>query len=487
MMKLAELLHDYPVVRLSGDPGREITGLAFDSRKVEPGGLFFALPGSTADGHAFIPQAIARGASAIVCDPSFTGEPEGVALVLVENSRHALGQLASRWYGNPSGKLKLVGITGTNGKTTTATLLYHLIIKLGFGAGLISTIQNRVNQATLPATHTTPDPLSLNALLDQMVSEGCSFCFMEVSSHAVDQQRIAGLDFAGGIFTNLTHDHLDYHKTFEAYLKAKKSFFDLLSPEAFALVNRDDRNGEVMLQNTAAGRYTYSLRSMADFRGRVLENRIQGILMNIDGMEAWFRLPGLFNAYNLLCVYSAAALLGLDGQEALTALSSMDPVEGRFNCITSPSGITGIVDYAHTPDALKNVLDTIHEIREKDETLITVVGAGGNRDTTKRPVMGRIAARLSDRVILTSDNPRDEEPEAILAQMESGVDPSDKNKVLVIANRREAIRTACLMARPGDIILVAGKGHETYQEIRGVKHPFDDREVLNEMFQVQPV
>jgi UDP-N-acetylmuramoyl-L-alanyl-D-glutamate--2,6-diaminopimelate ligase len=362
------------------------------------------------------------------------------------------------------------------------TLLHKLFFELGFGAGLISTIQNKINQIEFPATHTTPDPVQLNELLARMVSEGCEYCFMEVSSHAVDQQRIAGLTFAGGIFTNLTHDHLDYHKTFDAYLQAKKSFFDHLPADAFALVNKDDKNGRVMIQNTGAARYTYSLQAMADFRCRIIENQFHGIHLNLDGQEAWFKLIGTFNAYNLLAVYATAVLLGQDKTAVLTMLSRMEPVAGRFNYVTSPEKVTAIVDYAHTPDALKNVLETINDIRTHNEQLITVVGAGGNRDTTKRPVMAKIAANLSDRVILTSDNPRFEEPETILNEMRSGVEVSRMNKVLVIVNRLEAIRTACALAKPGDIILVAGKGHENYQEVKGVRHHFDDREVLQEIF-----
>ena len=393
-----------------------------------------------------------------------------------------MGIMASSWFGNPSEKLKLTGVTGTNGKTTIVTLLYRLFMELGYGTGLISTIINKVNTAEVPASHTTPDPIMLNELLARMVKEGCEYCFMEVSSHAADQLRIAGLTFRGGVFTNLTHDHLDYHKTFDAYLQAKKSFFDALPAGAFALVNKDDRNGKVMLQNTLAFKYTYSLQSMADFRCKILENEFSGLHISIDGLEAWFKLIGNFNASNLLAVFASAMLLGQEKTEVVTILSRMQPVDGRFNYIRSSDNVTNIVDYAHTPDALKNVLETINAIRGNNEQLITVVGAGGNRDAAKRPVMANIACTLSNRVILTSDNPRNEDPETILAAMMEGVGKQHARKVLVIENRLEAIKTACALAKPGDIILVAGKGHENYQEIKGVRHHFDDREVVCEIF-----
>jgi UDP-N-acetylmuramoyl-L-alanyl-D-glutamate--2,6-diaminopimelate ligase len=390
--------------------------------------------------------------------------------------------MASAFHGHPSAKLWLVGVTGTNGKTTTATLLHELFLTLGHRTGLISTIRNCVNNAEFAATHTTPDPVQLNRLLATMAAEGCRYCFMEVSSHAVDQNRVAGLNFAGGIFTNLTHDHLDYHITFDAYLRAKKTFFDLLPGDAFALVNKDDRNGMVMLQNTAARKHTFSLQSMADFRCRILESQFEGMHLSIDGHDAWFKLIGAFNAYNLLAVYTTAVLLGENREEVIRRLTLMEPVAGRFNHLRSPEGVTAIVDYAHTPDALKNVLETINGIRTHREQVITVVGAGGNRDAAKRPVMARIAATFSNRVILTSDNPRNEEPEAILAAMRSGLDQQQLKKTLVISDRFEAIKTACILAKPGDIILIAGKGHETYQEIRGMKHHFDDREVIRGLF-----
>ncbi len=482
MMLLTEIIGNYSTTGFTGSLDITVTGVQFDSRKVKKGNLFFAIAGSMSDGHAFIDAAIDNGASAIVCEQLPANTKEGITYITTSKSSVALGVMASRFFGTPSSKLKLVGVTGTNGKTTTATLLHRLFVDLGYGAGLISTITNKVNMAEIPATHTTPDPIQLNDLLAAMVREGCEYCFMEVSSHAIDQQRIAGLTFAGGIFTNLTHDHLDYHKTFDAYLQAKKAFFDNLPAGAFALVNKDDKNGRVMVQNTLATKYTYSLRAMADFRVKIIENQFHGMHLNIDGQEAWFKLVGTFNAYNLLTVYATAVLLGQDKTEILMKLSRMEAVAGRFNCLISPSLVTAIVDYAHTPDALKNVLETINEIRTHQEQLITVVGAGGNRDITKRPLMAKIAASLSDRIILTSDNPRNEEPEAIVADMKSGVDIHHLKKILVIINRLEAIKTACALAGSGDIILVAGKGHENYQEIKGIRHHFDDKEVLQQIF-----
>ncbi len=481
-MLLKDIIGTFSVGSITGSIDIPISGIQFDSRKVKQGEMFFAIRGTASDGHNFISLAIEKGASAIVCEELPAAIQGNITYIVTAKTNVALGLAASGFHGNPSGKLKLIGVTGTNGKTTTVTLLHQLFTELGFSTGLISTIQNKINQNAFPATHTTPDPLQLNELLAEMVRAGCEYCFMEVSSHAIDQQRISGLTFAGGIFTNLTHDHLDYHKTFDAYLKAKKSFFDLLPPTAFALINKDDKTGRVMIQNSQAAKYTVSLKSMASFRCRILENRVHGIHLNIDGQEAWFKLIGKFNAYNLLTVYAVAVLLGQDKTAILTLLSRMEPVSGRFNYVMSPNNITGIVDYAHTPDALKNVLETINEIREHHENVITVVGAGGNRDATKRPIMANIAASLSNRVILTSDNPRDEDPEAILAEMQSGVALNNANKVLVIVNRREAIKTACALAKPGDIILVAGKGHESYQEIKGVRQHFDDKEVLGEIF-----
>jgi len=481
-MQLSEIIGNFSVTGITGRIDIPITGIQFDSRKVMPGNLFFAIHGTISDGHLFIDSAIKNGASAVVCERLPEVVQKEITFLETVNSSMALGIMASGFYGNPSEKLKLIGVTGPNGKTTTVTLLHRLFFELGFGTGLISTIHNRINQTELPATHTTPDPVQLNELLAGMVKEGCEYCFMEVSSHAIDQQRIAGLVFTGGIFTNLTHDHLDYHKTFDAYLQAKKTFFDHLPAGAFALVNKDDKNGRIMIQNTRAASYTYSLQAMADFHCKIIENQFHGIHLNLGGQEAWFKLIGTFNAYNLLAVYATAVLLGIDKTEILTHLSRMEPVPGRFNYVMSPDRITGIVDYAHTPDALKNVLETINEIRTHHEQLITVVGAGGNRDVAKRPVMAKIAITFSNRVILTSDNPRNEEPDAILAEMQSGVDIHQSKKVLVIADRREAIKTACALARPGDILLIAGKGHENYQEIKGIRHHFDDKEVLQEIF-----
>jgi UDP-N-acetylmuramoyl-L-alanyl-D-glutamate--2,6-diaminopimelate ligase len=405
---------------------------------------------------------------------------EKVSYFLVDNSAKALGIIASNFYDNPSSKLKLVGVTGTNGKTTIATLLFQLFQDLGYKTGLLSTVQNQINQLIVPATHTTPDPVVLNSLLNDMVESGCDYCFMEVSSHAMAQYRTAGLSFSGGIFTNLTHDHLDFHKTFDAYLKAKKSFFDGLTGHAFALTNIDDKNGIVMLQNTGGHRKTYGLKNIADFKARIIENHFSGLLLNIDGQEVWFKMVGSFNAYNLLAVYATALLLEQDRTRVLTSLSRLSGAEGRFDYIISATGVIGIVDYAHTPDAVQNVLSTIQDIRKGTEQVITVIGCGGDRDKAKRPVMAKVACDWSTKVVLTSDNPRSEVPEQIIRDMEEGVMPSNKKKTLSIADRREAIRTACHLAKPGDIILVAGKGHEKYQDIAGVKLPFDDKEILTE-------
>ncbi|TRZ71071.1 MAG: UDP-N-acetylmuramoyl-L-alanyl-D-glutamate--2,6-diaminopimelate ligase [Bacteroidetes bacterium] len=483
MKLLKDILEKAGVKEVSGSVDIEIHSLKFDSRTVERGCLYFAVKGTTSDGHQFIPDAVRSGAVAVVCE-KIPENPQGnVAFILVNDSGYAKAIIASNFYGNPSSLLNLVGVTGTNGKTTTVTLLHQLFQKPGTKAGLISTIQNKIQDRNLATTHTTPDPVQLNELLAQMVVERCTHCFMEVSSHALVQHRVAGLTFRGGIFTNLTHDHLDYHKTFDAYLKAKKTFFDDLPGSAFALINKDDRNGRMMVQNTNATVSTYSMQSMADFRCRILENQFQGLHLSMDGTDCWFRLIGNFNAYNLLAVYATAVLLGEERQNVLTQLSLCEPVDGRFNYIRTPNTITAIVDYAHTPDALQNVLGTIQSIRTHKEKIITVVGAGGNRDAAKRPVMAKIACNLSDKVILTSDNPRFEEPESILDDMKKGIEPQFANKVLVIVNRKEAIKTACALAKPGDIILVAGKGHETYQEIKGVKYPFDDKMVLKEVLE----
>ncbi|MFM7217159.1 MAG: UDP-N-acetylmuramoyl-L-alanyl-D-glutamate--2,6-diaminopimelate ligase [Bacteroidota bacterium] len=482
MKQLKDVLYKAGILEVRGSTAVEITDIAFDSRKVREGTLFVAVRGTQSDGHAFIEQVVSSGACAVVCETFPEVIKDSVTYVKVSDSASALGIIASNFHDNPSEKLKLVGVTGTNGKTTTVTLLFQLFRQLGFGAGLISTVRNQVNDQVIPSTHTTPDPVQLNELLSAMVEEDCAYAFMEVSSHSVVQQRIAGLTFAGGVFTNITHDHLDYHKTFDAYLKAKKGFFDGLSAEAFAITNSDDRNGEVMLQNTRAVKRTYGVRSMADFKCKVIENQFSGLLMHIDGQEILCRLVGSFNAYNLTAAYAAAIMLGQDKLKVLTALSALHPVEGRFDYITSSNKVVGVIDYAHTPDALKNVLSTIHDVNSGAGRIITVVGCGGDRDTAKRPVMARIACESSAKVILTSDNPRSEDPAAIIHQMEQGVDLQYAGKTLSIVDRKEAIKTAVALAHPGDIILLAGKGHEKYQEVKGVRHPFDDKKILDELF-----
>jgi UDP-N-acetylmuramoyl-L-alanyl-D-glutamate--2,6-diaminopimelate ligase len=477
---LKDILYKAGLVKVAGPTDVEITGITLDSREASVGCLFVAIKGTSSDGHRFIEFAIADGAKAVVCENMPSVLTEGVTYIKVKDSSQSLGIIASNFYDNPSQQLQLVGVTGTNGKTTTVTLLYKLFRELGYHVGLLSTVRNMIDVEIVPATHTTPDAIELNFLLRRMVDRGCTHCFMEVSSHAVVQNRIAGLVFRGGIFTNLTHDHLDFHKTFGAYLKAKKEFFDNLPQSSFALSNADDKNGKVMLQNSDAQKKLYSIHGVGDFKCRLIENSFEGLQMNIDGNDIWCRLVGSFNAYNLLAVYSAAVLLGEEPLNVLTVLSRLEPAEGRFETIRSASGIIAIVDYAHTPDAILNVLDTLADIRTGKEKVITVIGAGGDRDTSKRPIMASIAAEKSDHVILTSDNPRSEDPEAIISQMKEGLKTSDLHKVLSITNRKEAIRTACTIAQPGDIILVAGKGHEKYQEIKGVKHPFDDKQVLNE-------
>lgn len=464
--------------------GVGVISISFDSRKVRQGHLFVAVRGTQSDGHAFIQKAIESGAVAVVCERLPEAINDGVTYVSVKNSGQALGIMASNFYGRPSEKLRLVGITGTNGKTTTATLLYKLFTSMGKKAGLLSTVENKIGDDTVPATHTTPDPVQLNELLARMAGEGCTVVFMEVSSHAIDQDRIAGLRFTGAIFTNITHDHLDYHKTFENYIKAKKKFFDELGSDAFALVNADDKRGMVMLQNTKASKYTFGLRKMVDFKGKIITNSIEGLELEIGGKSVWFKLIGDFNAYNLLGVYGAAVLMEEDADTVLTKLSSLQGAPGRFELVMPGSRIIAIVDYAHTPDALKNVLETIAEFRTGNEQVITVVGCGGNRDKTKRPLMASIACRLSDKVVLTSDNPRDEDPMQIIREMQEGVMPGEAKKTLVMADREEAIKTACMMAKERDIVLIAGKGHETYQEIKGVKHPFDDKEVVTRMLKL---
>jgi len=478
MMKIQDILKGIEVVSLTGTKSRDVSGIEFDSRKVQKDSLFVAVKGYKSDGHDFISSAISLGATAIICEVVPRDMDKNVCWIKTDDSAKALGIAASNFFGNPSQFLKLVGVTGTNGKTTIASLLYRMFIGLGYKCGLFSTVCNYINEKVLEATHTTPDPIQLNSLLAKMVEEGCDFAFMEVSSHSADQKRIAGLQFAGGIFTNLTHDHLDYHKTFDNYLAAKKSFFDNLPVDAFALVNVDDRNGRVMLQNCKAHHYTFSIRGMADYRCSIIEQGFEGMQLKIQGEEVWTRFIGEFNASNLLAVFAASELLGASKKEILTILSDLHSVAGRLEVIKSPSGISGIVDYAHTPDALLNVIDTINKIREGSVHLITVVGAGGDRDRTKRPKMAAISAEGSDKVILTSDNPRTENPDAILDEMERGITPDLKRKTLRISDRREAIRAAVMLANSGDVILIAGKGHETYQEIMGVKHHFDDREEL---------
>lgn len=475
---LRSLLAECPVKQIIGNEHRAVSALASDSRLVGPGSVFFALSGTQADGHQFIGQAVAQGAVAVVCEKMPENPNPEITWVQAESTAYCLAMSASAFYGHPSRQLKLVGVTGTNGKTTIATLLYNLFSQAGYPSGLISTIRYLIGNQEYPATHTTPDPLTINKLLSEMVSKGCSYAFMEVSSHAMVQMRTFGLHFAGGIFTNLTHDHLDYHGSFAAYRDAKKLFFDILPKEAFALINTDDRNGRFMVQNTRAGIYSYALRSDADFKARVLENQFEGLLLKIMGKEVMTRLIGRFNAYNLLAIYAAATLLGMSEEEALTGLSRLESASGRFEYIKSESGIIGIVDYAHTPDALENVLSTINEIRTRNEKLITIAGAGGNRDKTKRPEMARIACIQSDIVILTSDNPRWEDPNEILNDMRAGVPGEHYKKTIVIPDRREAIQAAVNLATKGDIILLAGKGHENYQEIQGKKHHFDDKEEL---------
>lgn len=469
-------------VKVFGSTQEPITLLTFDSRQAGKGALFFAVKGTQANGHDYIPSVITAGCTAIVCEQLPQELTEGVAYIQVANTSAAVALAAGEFYDHPSQRLKLVGVTGTNGKTTIATLLFKLFRSFGYNVGLLSTVQNQINETVIPSTHTTPDAVRINALLKQMADEGCSYCFMEASSHAIHQNRIKGLHFAGVAFSNISHDHLDYHVTFDAYIKAKKQLFDDVNEDAFALTNKDDKNGSVMLQNTRATRYTYGIQQMADFKAKVIEADFNGMLLNLDGEEAWFKLVGHFNAYNLLAVYAIARLLGKEAKEVITHLSNLSAVRGRFEYIRSNNGIVGIVDYAHTPDALENVLDTINKTRTGNEALITVVGCGGNRDAAKRPVMAEVACNQSTKVIFTSDNPRTENPETILDEMMKGVPPLHFKKTLRITDRKEAIKTAVAMANPGDIILVAGKGHETYQEIQGVKHPFDDRAVLEEFF-----
>ena len=481
-MKLTDLLSRIGILRQQGDMQQNISGITADSRKVEPGSLFVAISGTVSDGHDYIEKAVAQGASAVICQKWPQATAPHVTYIQVKESAQAWGMIASAWFGYPSEKLILTGVTGTNGKTTIATLLYELFSMEGETVGLLSTVCNYIGKEAIAATHTTPDPFELNYLLGRMVEAGCRHAFMEVSSHSVDQKRIAGLRFKGGIFTNLTRDHLDYHKTVEAYLKAKKGFFDALPADAFALTNGDDKNGKVMLQNTAATKYTYSLRGMADFKGRILESHFDGTELEINNRQLFVRFVGRFNAYNLLAVYGAATLLGMEKETLLLNMSRLIPVSGRFQTLRSPNGFTAIVDYAHTPDAIKNILTAVHEVLNAKGKVISVVGAGGNRDKGKRPLMAQETVAQSDRVILTSDNPRFEQPEAIIDDMLQGLTPEQQQKVLTITDRRQAIKTAIMLAQPGDVVVVAGKGHEDYQEIQGVKHHFNDKEEIEALF-----
>ena len=481
-MELRTLISALDTPQVVGVDQLEIGQIVSDSRRVVPGSLFVAVRGVAVDGHQYIASAIEKGAVAIVCEEYPKELADKATFVVVKDSAYALGLLLSKSYGDPSQKLKLVGVTGTNGKTTIATVLYELFRRLGYKVGLLSTVCNYIDGEAIPTDHTTPDPITLHALIARMVEAGCTYAFMEVSSHSIDQRRISGLDFDGGIFTNLTRDHLDYHKTVENYLKAKKKFFDELPAKAFALTNLDDKSGMVMLQNTQAKKLTYSLRTVADFKGKILESHFEGTDLLINDKEVTVRFVGRFNAYNLLAVYGAAVSLEADPDEVLVALSAMHPVSGRFETIHSPEGFTAIVDYAHTPDALTNVLNSIHEVLEGKGRIITVVGAGGNRDKGKRPLMAKEAARLSDQVILTSDNPRFEEPDAIIQDMVAGLTKADLERTLCITDRAQAIKTATMLAKRGDVILVAGKGHEDYQEVKGVKRHFDDREQLRKLF-----
>ena len=482
MSLLKDILYGVAIEQVVGTTHIEINALHFDSRKVNEGSLFIAVNGTQTDGHQYIKSTLENGASAVVCEVLPNDLATGKTYVQVKDSAKALGIIAANFYQQPSEKLKLVGITGTNGKTTVATLLYQLFRELGFKTGLISTVENQINGKIIPSTHTTPDPIALNSLLKTMVDEGCDYCFMEVSSHAVVQERIAGLSFAGGVFTNITHDHLDFHKTFDNYIKAKKGFFDGLKKNAFALTNGDDKNGSVMLQNTTAHKKTYGLKTIADYKGKIIENQFSGLHLDVNGNEVYFKMVGNFNAYNLLAVYGTAMLLEQDSLKVLTILSNLNGAEGRFDYIVSPNKVIGIIDYAHTPDAVQNALSTISDIANGTEKVITIIGCGGDRDKTKRPLMAKTACEWSDKVIFTSDNPRTEVPEKIIEEMMAGVSPVNQKKVMCITDRKEAIKTACHIAQAGDIILLAGKGHEKYQEIMGVRNPFDDKKILLEQF-----
>lgn len=485
MNDLQDIIYKAGSLKITGPISKKVKGITMDSSKVKAGFVFVAIEGTRVDGHQYIDKAIENGATAIVCNHFPRELMEKVTYIKVNNSSEALGVMASNFYDNPSEALKLIGVTGTNGKTTIVHLLHQLFIRLGYQTGLLSTIVNKINDKEMEATRTTPDAVTLNFLLRQMVDAGCDYAFMEVSSHALVQRRTAGLFFTGAVFTNITHDHLDYHKTFSEYIKAKKLFFDGLTKSSFALTNADDKNGLLMLQNSHASRYTYGLKTMAQFKGRIIESSFEGLQMNINGNDFYSLLVGRFNASNLLAVYGVAKLLGMDTRETLIQMSSLKGAEGRFDIIRSKEGLVAIIDYAHTPDALKNVLQTINAIRTGNEELITVVGAGGDRDKTKRPEMAAIASQWSTKLILTSDNPRSEDPETILKEMKAGVNMSNQKKTLVIADRKEAIRTAFHLAQAGDIILVAGKGHEKYQEIKEVRYPLDDHKIINELFEIK--
>ena len=481
-MKLENLVKGLNILEVKGDMQREISGVQIDSRRIADGDLFIAVNGTAVDGHNYIGKAVESGAVAVLCEVLPADVSDGVTYIKVENTEQVVGQVATTFYGNPTEKLKLVGVTGTNGKTTIATVLYELFRRMGHKAGLLSTVVNYIDGEAIPTEHTTPDPITLNALLARMVEAGCEYAFMEVSSHSVVQNRIGGLKFAGGLFTNITRDHLDYHKTFDNYIKAKKQFFDNLPAEAFAITNADDKNGMVMMQNTKAQVKTYSVHSPADFRAKIVECHFEGMYLEINGKEVGVQFIGKFNVSNLLAVYGAAVMLGKDEHEVLVALSAMKPVNGRFEALRSPSGYTAIVDYAHTPDALENVLNAIHGVLNGKGQVITVCGAGGNRDKGKRPLMAREAVKQSDKVIITSDNPRFEEPQDIINDMLAGLDDEQMKKVIAIVDRRQAIKTACLIAQKGDVILIAGKGHEDYQDVKGVKHHFDDKEEVKACF-----
>lgn len=482
-MRLSQLIININHLGITGETNKDVKGVNIDSRKVGQDHLFIAVKGTQADGHNFIGKAIEGGASAIVCEELPADINPEVTYIKVENSESVVGHIATAFYGNPTLRMQLVGVTGTNGKTTIATVLYNMFRKMGYKAGLISTVVNYIDGEAVPTEHTTPDPITLNELLGRMADAGCEYAFMEVSSHSVVQNRIGGLKFAGGIFTNITRDHLDYHKTFENYLKAKKQFFDNLPEDAFAITNADDKNGMIMVQNTKARIKTYSVRSMADFRAKIIECHFEGMYLDIDGREVGVQFIGKFNVSNLLAVYGTACMLSKDPHEVLVAMSAMSPVSGRFEALRSPEGYTAIVDYAHTPDALENVLNAIHDVLDGKGEVITVCGAGGNRDKGKRPLMAQEAAKQSDKVIITSDNPRFEEPQDIIDDMLAGLDAAQMKKVIAIADRREAIKTACMLAKKNDVILIAGKGHEDYQEIKGVKHHFDDKEEVQKAFE----